>query len=135
MLPSDPNYDTLGSVMKSDLPSVDKGAGRPRDPRIDAAILSATVDLLVEIGYGTSGQPTCNYVPAPEAWASDNTECLTQDIAGANALLDEAGWTMGGNGVREKDGVQLNMVFQTSVNAVRACSVIFWSRFTSLICS
>ncbi|MGW0157708.1 TetR/AcrR family transcriptional regulator C-terminal ligand-binding domain-containing protein [Mycobacterium sp. NPDC003323] len=39
--------------MKSDLPSVDKGAGRPRDPRIDAAILAATVDLLVEIGYSS----------------------------------------------------------------------------------
>jgi AcrR family transcriptional regulator len=26
-------------------------AGRPRDPRIDAAILEATADLLVEIGY------------------------------------------------------------------------------------
>jgi AcrR family transcriptional regulator len=32
---------------------VDKvsGAGRPRDPRIDAAILTATADLLVQIGY------------------------------------------------------------------------------------
>ena len=39
--------------MKSDAPSVDKtpGAGRPRDPRIDAAILRATADLLAEIGY------------------------------------------------------------------------------------
>ena len=39
--------------MKADLPSVDKapGAGRPRDTRIDAAILRATADLLVEIGY------------------------------------------------------------------------------------
>ena len=39
--------------MKSDPSSVDKGqgAGRPRDPRIDAAIMSATADLLVEIGY------------------------------------------------------------------------------------
>jgi AcrR family transcriptional regulator len=27
------------------------GVGRPRDPRIDAAILAATADLLVEIGY------------------------------------------------------------------------------------
>lgn len=27
------------------------GAGRPRDPRIDVAILEATADLLVEIGY------------------------------------------------------------------------------------
>ena len=41
------------------------------------------------------------------------------DIEGAKALLEEAGWTVGGSGVREKDGVQLKMVFQTSVNAVR----------------
>src|SRR5271155_5934449 len=47
------NYDTVGSVMKADPSTVDKasGAGRPRDPRIDAAILTATADLLVEIGY------------------------------------------------------------------------------------
>jgi AcrR family transcriptional regulator len=39
--------------MKADPSSVDKapGAGRPRDPRIDAAILAATADLLAEIGY------------------------------------------------------------------------------------
>jgi AcrR family transcriptional regulator len=40
--------------MKADPSSIDKGAptaGRPRDPRIDAAILRATTDLLVEIGY------------------------------------------------------------------------------------
>src|SRR5271169_936655 len=39
--------------MKADPSSVDKvsGAGRPRDPRIDAAILTATADLLVQIGY------------------------------------------------------------------------------------
>ncbi|MBV9352821.1 MAG: TetR/AcrR family transcriptional regulator [Mycobacterium sp.] len=39
--------------MKADPSSLDKapGAGRPRDPRIDAAILSATAELLVKIGY------------------------------------------------------------------------------------
>lgn len=39
--------------MKAEFPSPDKGpgAGRPRDPRIDAAILQATTDLLVQIGY------------------------------------------------------------------------------------
>jgi AcrR family transcriptional regulator len=41
--------------MKADLRDVDKGpaAGRPRDPRIDAAILEATAELLVEIGYSS----------------------------------------------------------------------------------
>jgi AcrR family transcriptional regulator len=49
------NYDTVRSVMKADPSAVDKapGAGRPRDPRIDAAILEATADLLVQIGYSS----------------------------------------------------------------------------------
>lgn len=90
------------------------------DPAVRKA-LSMAIDrtLLTEIGYGTSGQPTCNYVPAPEAWASENTDCIAQDIEGAKALLEEAGWVDDGSGVRAKDGVQLKMVFQTSVNAVR----------------
>lgn len=41
--------------MKADPSSVDKapGAGRPRDLRIDAAILQATAELLVQIGYSS----------------------------------------------------------------------------------
>ncbi|MCB1312108.1 MAG: peptide ABC transporter substrate-binding protein [Sedimentitalea sp.] len=76
-------------------------------------------DLLVEIGYGKAGRPTCNIVPAPELFASDNTDCLTQDIEGAKALLDEAGWVPGPDGVRAKDGVRLSVLYQTSTNAVR----------------
>jgi AcrR family transcriptional regulator len=39
--------------MKADVSPLDKasGAGRPRDPRIASAILAATAELLVEIGY------------------------------------------------------------------------------------
>ncbi len=83
--------------------------------------LSMALDrpLLVEIGYGQAGRPTCNLVPAPEIYASDNTECLTQDIEGAKALLEEAGWTVGADGVREKDGMKLKLLYQTSTNAVR----------------
>ena len=64
--------------------------------------LSMAIDrtLLTEIGYGVAGKPTCNLVPGPELYASDNTGCLTQDIDGAKALLDEAGWKEGGDGVR-----------------------------------
>ena len=83
--------------------------------------LSMAIDreLLVEIGYGQAGRPTCNLVPAPAIYASDNTECLTQDIKGAKALLDDAGWKVGGDGVRSKDGVRLSILYQTSTNAVR----------------
>ena len=83
--------------------------------------LSMAIDrnLLVEIGYGQAGRPTCNLVPGPAVYASDNTDCLTQDIAGANKLLDDAGWAMGSDGVRAKDGVRLSILYQTSTNAVR----------------
>ena len=84
--------------------------------------LSMAIDraMLTEVGYGDkAGRATCNLVPAPELFASDNTGCLTQDIEGAKKLLDEAGWVDDGSGVRKKDGKPLKLLFQTSVNAVR----------------
>lgn len=83
--------------------------------------LSMAIDreLLVEIGYGQAGRPACDIVPAPQLYAAGNTSCIGQDIDGANALLDEAGWKRGADGVREKDGVRLSMLYQTSTNAVR----------------
>lgn len=83
--------------------------------------LSMAIDrqALVDIGYGDAGRPTCNLVPAPEIFASDNTECLKQDMEGAKKLLDDAGWKVGADGIREKDGKKLHILFQTSTNAVR----------------
>ena len=83
--------------------------------------LSMAIDreLLVEVGYGQAGRPTCNLVPGPEIYASPNTDCMTQDIAGANAMLEAAGWVKGADGVRAKDGVRLSILYQTSTNAVR----------------
>ncbi|MBR9863641.1 MAG: peptide ABC transporter substrate-binding protein [Rhodobacteraceae bacterium] len=84
--------------------------------------LSMAIDreLLVEVGYGQAGRPTCNLVPAPKVFASPNTDCMTQDIEGAKALLEEAGWTdTDGDGVRDKDGKKLALLYQTSTNAVR----------------
>ena len=92
------------------------------DPRVGQA-LSMAIDraLIVDIGYGEGGQPTCNVLPAPEIYASTaNDDCLTVDMEGAAALLDEAGWTdTDGDGIRDKDGQKLSVVFQTSTNAVR----------------
>ena len=83
--------------------------------------LSMAIDrqTLVDVGYGEAGRPTCNLVPAPEMFASDNTDCLKQDMEGAKALLDEAGWKVGADGIREKDGKKLKLLYQTSVNPVR----------------
>lgn len=83
--------------------------------------LSMAIDreLLVEVGYGQAGRATCNLVPGPAVYASDNTDCLTQDIAGANAMLEAAGWVKGSDGIRAKDGVRISILYQTSSNAVR----------------
>ncbi|MHC0054059.1 peptide ABC transporter substrate-binding protein [Actibacterium sp. D379-3] len=91
------------------------------DPRIGKA-LSMAIDrsLIAEIGYGAGGVPTCNVLPAPALYASTaNDDCLVQDVDGAKALLDEAGWVPGPDGVRVKDGMRLSVSYQTSTNAVR----------------
>jgi peptide/nickel transport system substrate-binding protein len=92
-----------------------------QDPAVYKALsLAIDRELLVEIGYGKAGKVTCNWVPAPAAVNSDTFDCSTQDIAGANAMLDAAGIVdTDGDGVREKDGVPLRMTYQTSTNAVR----------------
>jgi len=91
------------------------------DPAVYKA-MSMAIDrpLLVDIGYGQAGKVTCNWVPAPAAVNSTTFDCSTQDIAGANAMLDAAGiMDTDGDGVREKDGVPLKVLYQTSTNAVR----------------
>jgi peptide/nickel transport system substrate-binding protein len=92
-----------------------------RDPAVYKA-MSMAIDrpLLVEIGYGQAGKVTCNWVPAPAIFNSETFDCSTQDIEGAKALLDEAGIVdTDGDGIREKDGVPLSILYQTSTNAVR----------------
>jgi peptide/nickel transport system substrate-binding protein len=84
--------------------------------------LSMAIDrqILVDIGYGSAGRPTCNLVPAPEMFASPNTDCLAQDMEGAKALLEASGWVdSDGDGIREKDGMKLSILYQTSTNPVR----------------
>jgi peptide/nickel transport system substrate-binding protein len=60
-------------------------------------------------------------LPAPPIYASTNNDaCLMQDIAGANAMLDEAGIVdSDGDGIREYNGIPMRILYQTSTNAVR----------------
>ena len=84
--------------------------------------LSLAIDrsIITRVGYGDAGKPTCNLVPAPAIYVSTaNDECLIQDIEEANRILDEAGWLPGPDGIRQKDGVRLSILYQTSTNSVR----------------
>jgi peptide/nickel transport system substrate-binding protein len=92
------------------------------DPAVRKALaLAIDRDILVEAGYGKSGRPTCNIVPAPPAYDSTGNDswCLKQDLKQANKLLDDAGWKKGPDGIRAKNGVKISMLYQTSTNSVR----------------
>ncbi len=93
------------------------------DPAVRQA-LSMAIDrtIIAEQLYGFAGKPTCNILSGPESVVSTaNDGCLTQDIEGAKAVLEEAGWTdSNGDGVRENaDGVELRVLYQSSTNSVR----------------
>ena len=92
------------------------------DPDVRRA-LSLAIDrgYIAEQLYGATGGPTCNVVTAPSRYVSlYNDACLAQDIVGANALLAAAGWLPDpDDGIRQKDGVRLSVLYQTSTNSVR----------------
>ena len=77
-------------------------------------------DRLTEL-YGFAGKPACDLIAGPAHYVSGaNSGCLTQDIAGANALLDQNGVVDGdGDGVREHNGIPLRITYVTSTNSVR----------------
>ena len=62
-------------------------------------------------GYGTAAYSVCDKMP----WYNDVAQ-VDYDPEGAAALLDEAGWLAGSDGIREKDGVraELNILYPSS---------------------
>jgi peptide/nickel transport system substrate-binding protein len=84
--------------------------------------------------YGFAGKATCNVLAGPTIYASTaNDECLTQDIDLANQILDEAGWLPGPDGIRQKDGVRLSILYQTSTNSVRQSTQALIKQWWSMI--
>lgn len=52
-------------------------------------------------GYGTPAYSVCDQMP----WYNEEAQ-VDYDLDGAKAILDEAGWTEGEDGIRSKDGVR-----------------------------
>ncbi|MBV8719550.1 MAG: peptide ABC transporter substrate-binding protein [Chloroflexi bacterium] len=72
--------------------------------------------------YGPAGAATCNIITSPPDVVSKNTDTMDvcqNNIDMANQLLDQAGWTKGSDGIRQKDGVRMHIVYQTTVNSLR----------------
>ena len=84
-----------------------------------ALALAVDRDTIAEQLYGVTGQATANFLVAPPEYVSPNTS-YEFNLDKAAALLDEAGWQdTNGDGTRDKNGVEMNILFQTSVNPLR----------------
>jgi peptide/nickel transport system substrate-binding protein len=63
-----------------------------------------------ELTYGLGQRATGMYLPTSWVYNPD-VEPFTYDVDKANQLLDDAGWAMGDDGVRAKDGERLSFQF------------------------
>jgi peptide/nickel transport system substrate-binding protein len=114
--PTDPRVETETGE-RSSLTTAHPFLG---DMRVRQAIAHA-IDrqTLAKDLYGFMGRPTHEALVTPTV---DNrfTNPYPYDLAVANRLLAEAGWVdSDGNGIRDRDGIEMEVVFQTSVNPVR----------------
>jgi peptide/nickel transport system substrate-binding protein len=110
----DPNREVDGerSSLKSEHPAF-------KDPAVrEAMTLLVDRKSIQDFIYGRTGIATANFLNNPSRFRSTNTRWAFS-IDRANQILDRAGWRRGSGGIREKDGVRLRFVYQTSINAAR----------------
>ncbi len=84
-----------------------------------AFALAIDKDVIAQQLYGATGKATANFLIAPPQYNSNNTS-YQFNLEPAASLLDEAGWQdSNNNGIRDKNGVEMKVLFQTSVNPLR----------------
>lgn len=89
------------------------------DPAVRQALNLLVDRLSVEkFIYGRTGKATANFINNPQQFVSKDTS-YEFNVAKAVDILETGGWKLGGDGVREKDGIKLKIVYQTSINAPR----------------
>lgn len=114
--PTDPTTETE----KGERSSVDNPHPFLSDVKVRQAVDHAiNRDAIAYEVYGNAGQRTNQLLPFPEEYANPNIY-YRYDPERANKLLDEAGWIdTNEDGIRDKDGKEMRMVFQTPINPVR----------------
>ncbi len=100
------------SSIKTKHPSLQDKAVR------DALALLVDRESVQKYIYGRTGIATANYLNNPARFASKNTS-FEFNVDKAADILEKAGWKKGADGIREKGGVKLKYVFQTSINQPR----------------
>lgn len=111
--------------------------GKPQfsDPRVRKALTMATQmqKSIDDIYFGTWPR-TLSYLQ-PTHWAYNrDLRDYTNDAAGAERLLDEAGWRKGPDGIRAKDGVQLKFTMSTTAGNVgrQGCQALFQQNWKAI---
>ena len=97
-----PNFQLLYYGYKTTRPMVS-------DKRVREAMNIAInrADIVKGIALGNA-EPAYTYIDAKALDFADSTKgIIKEDVERAKKLLDEAGWKMGADGIREKDGVKL----------------------------
>ncbi|MCK1743612.1 peptide ABC transporter substrate-binding protein [Bradyrhizobium sp. 139] len=111
---TDPNTEVDGekSSMKTKHPLFS-------DPAVRKALsMLVDRDSIKKAIYGRAGRTTANFLNGPEKFVSKNTT-WEFSIEKASKLLDDAGWKPGADGIREKDGKKLKLLYQTAINGPR----------------
>ena len=114
--PTDPNKETD----KGERSSVENPHPFLSDVKVRRAVdYAINRDAIANQIYGNAGQRTNQILPYPQEYANPNIY-HRYDPEQANAILDEAGWVdSNDDGIRDKDGVEMKVVFQTPINPVR----------------
>jgi peptide/nickel transport system substrate-binding protein len=112
---ADPNTEVDGERASASVPHPFFSDLRVRQ----AFALAVDRQTIADQIYGPPVTPNSNALIAPPQFVSPNTS-WEFNLQKAAALLDEAGWVdSDGDGVRDKDGVKLSILYQTSTIARR----------------
>jgi peptide/nickel transport system substrate-binding protein len=111
---TDPNKEVAGERSHRDT----------RHPLFSDPAVRQAIGLLIDregiqkFIYGRTGRTTANIVNDLPRVTSPNTRFEFNPDKAA-ALLENAGWKKAGDGIRQKDGRKLSLLFQTSINSTR----------------
>ncbi len=112
------NYETVDN-RGFNLPATPKSGEKGNDVTCDPAVRKAINiginrdQMITNVlnGYGTPAYSVCDKMP----WFSEET-IVEYDFDGAAALLEQAGWALGADGIREKNGLraEISIIYPAS---------------------
>ncbi|MGZ5278932.1 MAG: peptide ABC transporter substrate-binding protein [Pseudobdellovibrionaceae bacterium] len=99
-----------------------------------AMALTTNQKQIVDSFFEGRGKPAYQFVTATDPWFSDKFPKHEYNRREANRVLDEAGWKMGANGIRSKDGKNLSFIIYGSAGnkIVENIEALLQSQFKSI---